>query len=182
MAMAAVASSSSSSSPVLLVASAQHSSGISRVSSRLLLRSSLKPSSNRSFEACDVPYIGVNGGDCKGRRGAKNCKVAVVVAGILPVDPWAPNTDTQSIASSLFAASLFPYLGFLYHIHKSETSPKLTLFGFYFLLAFVGATSEYISFVQFSPGSVNLCFLLLFHSKWTCVIRLLFCLHPLLIS
>jgi hypothetical protein len=40
----------------------------------------------------------------------------------------------------LFASSLLPYLGFLYHITKSKTSPKLTLFGFYFLLAFVGAT------------------------------------------
>jgi hypothetical protein len=42
----------------------------------------------------------------------------------------------------LFASSLLPYLGFLYHITKSKTSPKLTLFGFYFLLAFVGATSN----------------------------------------
>lgn len=168
MAMAAVVSSSSSSSPLLLVASAQYTSGSSRVSSRLLLRSSLKPAWNRSFQACKVPYIGVNGGDCKGRRGAKNyknCKVAVVVAGILPVDPWAPNTDTQSIASSLFAASLFPYLGFLYHIHKSETSPKMTLFGFYFLLAFVGATSKYISFVHFASGSFHFCLLLRFHLK-----------------
>lgn len=167
MAMAAVASAAST-SPLLLVASAQYTSGSSRVSSRLLLRSSWKPTSNRSFQACKVPYIGVNGGDCKGRRGAKNfknCKVAVVVAGILPVDPWAPNTDTQSIASSLFAASLFPYLGFLYHIHKSETSPKVTLFGFYFLLAFVGATSKYISLVHFASGSFNFCFFLCFHLK-----------------
>ncbi len=36
--------------------------------------------------------------------------------------------------------SLFPYLGFLYHLTKSGKAPKLTLFGFYFLLAFVGAT------------------------------------------
>ncbi|XP_019151215.1 PREDICTED: uncharacterized protein LOC109147979 [Ipomoea nil] len=59
---------------------------------------------------------------------------------LLPVDPWAPNVDSQSIASQLFAFSLFPYLGFLYFITKSKTAPKLTLFGFYFLLAFVGAT------------------------------------------
>ncbi|CAN6444357.1 unnamed protein product [Victoria cruziana] len=63
-----------------------------------------------------------------------------VICGLLPVDPWAPSVDSQSIASQLFAASLFPYLGFLYFITKSKTSPKLTLFGFYFLLAFVGAT------------------------------------------
>ncbi|MED6137576.1 hypothetical protein PIB30_066228 [Stylosanthes scabra] len=57
-----------------------------------------------------------------------------------PVDPWAPSIDSQSIASQLFAFSLFPYLAFLYFITKSKTSPTLTLFGFYFLLAFVGAT------------------------------------------
>ncbi|KAJ0047977.1 hypothetical protein Pint_15013 [Pistacia integerrima] len=59
---------------------------------------------------------------------------------LLPVDPWAPNIDSESIASQLFAASLFPYLGFLYFITKSKSTPKLTLFGFYFLLVFVGAT------------------------------------------
>ncbi|ONI07389.1 hypothetical protein PRUPE_5G116900 [Prunus persica] len=64
-----------------------------------------------------------------------------IVCGVLfPVDPWAPSIDSQSIASQLFAASLFPYLGFLYFITKSKSAPKLTLFGFYFLLAFVGAT------------------------------------------
>lgn len=65
-----------------------------------------------------------------------------LVRGLLPVDPWAPTVDSQSIASQLFAVSLFPYLGFLYFITKSKTAPKLTLFGFYFLLAFVGATSK----------------------------------------
>ncbi|GAB2296625.1 hypothetical protein Dimus_030735 [Dionaea muscipula] len=64
-----------------------------------------------------------------------------IVCGLLPVDPWAPSIDSQSIASQLFAFSLFPYLGFLYFITKSKSAPKLTLFGFYFLLAFVGATS-----------------------------------------
>ncbi|KAK9698478.1 hypothetical protein RND81_08G107400 [Saponaria officinalis] len=63
-----------------------------------------------------------------------------IVSGFLPVDPWAPNIDSQSIASQLFAFSLFPYLGFLYFLTKSKNVPKLTLFGFYFLLAFVGAT------------------------------------------
>ena len=63
---------------------------------------------------------------------------------LLPVDPWAPSIDSQSIASQLFAASLFPYLGFLYFITKSKTAPKLTLVGFYFLLAFVGATSTFL--------------------------------------
>ncbi|XP_021757636.1 uncharacterized protein LOC110722669 isoform X1 [Chenopodium quinoa] len=63
-----------------------------------------------------------------------------IVCGFLPVDPWAPTIDSQSIASQLFAFSLFPYLGFLYFITKSKSAPKLTVFGFYFLLAFVGAT------------------------------------------
>ncbi|KEH21204.1 uncharacterized protein [Medicago truncatula] len=68
-------------------------------------------------------------------------KRAVIVCGLpLGVDPWAPSIDSQSIASQLFAFSLFPYIGFLYFITKSKTSPNLTLFGFYFLLAFVGAT------------------------------------------
>ncbi|KAK7399119.1 hypothetical protein VNO78_10294 [Psophocarpus tetragonolobus] len=58
----------------------------------------------------------------------------------LPVDPWAPTIDSQSIASQLFAFSLFPYIGFLYFITKSKTAPNLTLFGFYFLLLFVAAT------------------------------------------
>ncbi|PIA49076.1 hypothetical protein AQUCO_01300136v1 [Aquilegia coerulea] len=65
-----------------------------------------------------------------------------ICCGLLPVDPWAPTIETQGIASQLFAASLFPYLGFLYFITKSKTAPKVTLFGFYFLLAFVGATTK----------------------------------------
>ncbi|KAJ6388533.1 hypothetical protein OIU77_026989 [Salix suchowensis] len=73
--------------------------------------------------------------------GCKRKKRVVCGAGLIfPVDPWAPNIDSQSIASQLFAFSLFPYIGFLYYITKSKSAPKLTLFGFYFLLAFVGAT------------------------------------------
>ncbi|CAN6341187.1 unnamed protein product [Urochloa humidicola] len=69
-------------------------------------------------------------------------KAAVVRCGLLPVDPWAPTMDSQSVASQLFAVSLFPYLGFLYFMTRSKTAPGLTLFGFYFLLAFVGATTK----------------------------------------
>ncbi|XP_037427475.1 uncharacterized protein LOC119292918 isoform X2 [Triticum dicoccoides] len=72
------------------------------------------------------------------RRG----RSAAVRCGLLPVDPWAPGVDSQSIASQLFAVSLFPYLGFLYFMTRSKTAPGLTLFGFYFLLAFVGATAK----------------------------------------
>ncbi|KAJ4806725.1 1-acyl-sn-glycerol-3-phosphate acyltransferase [Rhynchospora pubera] len=74
------------------------------------------------------------------RRGGRSFSISRIRCGILPVDPWAPTIDSQSIASQLFAVSLFPYLGFLYFLTKSKTAPKLTLFGFYFLLAFVGAT------------------------------------------
>ncbi|OVA01932.1 Protein of unknown function DUF3593 [Macleaya cordata] len=79
---------------------------------------------------------------CSGRRSFRERKRGIN-CGFLPVDPWAPtNIDSQSIASQLFAASLFPYLGFLYFITKSKSAPKLTLFGFYFLLVFVGATTK----------------------------------------
>jgi hypothetical protein len=44
------------------------------------------------------------------------------------------------LASQLFAASLFPYLAFLFFLTKSGKAPRLMLGGFYFLLAFVGAT------------------------------------------
>ncbi|KAK2385219.1 1-acyl-sn-glycerol-3-phosphate acyltransferase [Trifolium repens] len=73
---------------------------------------------------------------------SKSYRKRAVIVCVLPlgVDPWAPSIDSQSIASQLFAFSLFPYIGFLYFITKSKTSPNLTLFGFYFLLAFVGAT------------------------------------------
>ena len=47
----------------------------------------------------------------------------------------------DDIAGGLFAFSLFPYLGFLYHLGKPETkTPELGLFGFKFLLAFVAVS------------------------------------------
>ena len=58
------------------------------------------------------------------------------------VDPWNPSVASQSIAPTVCSISLFPYLGFLYHLTKSNTAPRITLGGFYFLLVFVGATSE----------------------------------------
>ncbi|CAD6332810.1 unnamed protein product [Miscanthus lutarioriparius] len=72
-------------------------------------------------------------------------RAGVVRCGLLPVDPWAPTMDSQSVASQLFAVSLFPYLGFLYFMTRSKTAPGLTLFGFYFLLAFVGATRPWMT-------------------------------------
>ncbi|NEQ54751.1 MAG: DUF3593 domain-containing protein [Leptolyngbya sp. SIO3F4] len=41
---------------------------------------------------------------------------------------------------TLFAVSLFPYLGFLYFITKSGQTPRLALIGFYVLLVFVAVT------------------------------------------
>ena len=41
---------------------------------------------------------------------------------------------------SLFAISLFPYLGFLWFMTRSGKTPKLALIGFYLLLIFVGIT------------------------------------------
>jgi hypothetical protein len=41
---------------------------------------------------------------------------------------------------SLFAISLFPYLGFLWFLTKSGTTPRLALIGFYLLLLFVVIT------------------------------------------
>ncbi|WP_287131286.1 DUF3593 domain-containing protein [Candidatus Cyanaurora vandensis] len=43
-------------------------------------------------------------------------------------------------AESLFALSLFPYLGFLYFITRSGKMPRLALYGFYFTLVFVFVT------------------------------------------
>ncbi|MEM9804827.1 MAG: DUF3593 domain-containing protein [Cyanobacteria bacterium P01_D01_bin.56] len=41
---------------------------------------------------------------------------------------------------TLFAVSLFPYLGFLFFLTKSGQTPKLALIGFYVLLIFVAVT------------------------------------------
>ncbi len=41
---------------------------------------------------------------------------------------------------TLFAVSLFPYLGFLWFITRSGKTPRLALVGFYALLVFVAIT------------------------------------------
>ena len=41
---------------------------------------------------------------------------------------------------TLFALSLFPYLGFLWFLTKSQQTPKVALIGFYLLLIFVVVT------------------------------------------
>jgi len=40
----------------------------------------------------------------------------------------------------LFVLSLFPYLGFLWFITRSQQMPRLALIGFYMTLVFVGVT------------------------------------------
>jgi heme A synthase len=41
---------------------------------------------------------------------------------------------------TLFALSLFPYLGFLWFLTRSRKTPRLALIGFYMLLVFVAVT------------------------------------------
>jgi len=41
---------------------------------------------------------------------------------------------------TLFALSLFPYLGFLWFITRSQQVPRLALIGFYMTLVFVAVT------------------------------------------
>lgn len=41
---------------------------------------------------------------------------------------------------TLFALSLFPYLGFLWFLTRSGQAPRLALIGFYTTLVFVGVT------------------------------------------
>lgn len=79
----------------------------------------------------------------------KFCRKRAVIVCALPlgIDPWTPSMNSQNIATLLFALSLFPYIGFLYFITKSKTAPNLTLFGFYFLLVFVAATSQFLPFL-----------------------------------
>ena len=48
--------------------------------------------------------------------------------------------DPQQLAANLFAFSIVPYAGFLFHLHRSRATPGLTLFGFYVLLVFVFGT------------------------------------------
>jgi hypothetical protein len=42
--------------------------------------------------------------------------------------------------NSLFALSLFPYLGFLWFLTRSGQTPRLALIGFYMTLVFVAVT------------------------------------------
>jgi hypothetical protein len=51
---------------------------------------------------------------------------------------------------SLFAISLFPYLGFLWFMTKKVETPKIALIGFYLTLVFVAVTIPVGAYAQFS--------------------------------
>ncbi len=53
---------------------------------------------------------------------------------------------------ALFAFSLFPYLGFLWFIHRSGKMPRLALYGFYGTLVFVGVTIPVAIYAQVHYG------------------------------
>jgi hypothetical protein len=50
---------------------------------------------------------------------------------------------------SLFALSLFPYLGFLWLMTKRNNTPKVALIGFYLTLVFVAVTIPAGAYAQF---------------------------------
>mgnify|MGYP001797430558 CR=1 FL=1 len=54
---------------------------------------------------------------------------------------------------SLFAISLFPYLGFLWFLTKSRQTPRLALIGFYVLLVFVAVTIPAGSYAKQAYGA-----------------------------
>jgi hypothetical protein len=54
---------------------------------------------------------------------------------------------------SLFALSLFPYLGFLWFLEKSGQTPKMVLRGFYLLLLFVVVTIPAGIYAKVAYGS-----------------------------
>lgn len=53
---------------------------------------------------------------------------------------------------TLFAASLFPYLGFLWFLTRSRQTPRLALWGFYGTLVFVGVTIPVGIYAQVTYG------------------------------
>mgnify|MGYP001797570033 FL=1 len=53
---------------------------------------------------------------------------------------------------TLFALSLFPYLGFLWFIARTPETPKLALYGFYGTLVFVAVTIPAAIYAQVHYG------------------------------
>jgi len=77
-----------------------------------------------------------------GAGAAMQAEGIVLAAGVVDaVQAQLSALTLDDIAGGLFAVSLFPYLGFLYHLGRPENkTPELGLFGFKFLLAFVAAS------------------------------------------
>jgi heme A synthase len=72
-------------------------------------------------------------------------RLVKTLVGCLPtyfsILPFKHELKTQTMTKdTLFALSLFPYLGFLWFLTKSKQTPKLALWGFYMLLVFVAVT------------------------------------------
>ena len=55
---------------------------------------------------------------------------------------------------NLFAVSLFPYLGFLWFLTRSQETPRLALIGFYVLLVFVAVTIPAGIYAKIQYGEV----------------------------
>lgn len=53
---------------------------------------------------------------------------------------------------TLFALSLFPYLGFLWFLTRSQQTPRLGLIGFYMTLVFVAVTIPAGIYAQVAYG------------------------------
>lgn len=64
----------------------------------------------------------------------------------------AGSMETLLDKNTLFALSLFPYLGFLWFITRSGETPRLALLGFYVLLIFVGVTIPAGIYAQLKYG------------------------------
>lgn len=105
---------------------------IGAASARLYRNSYPSSSSFRGWQIASKRYPVI-------RKQARNAPLQTIN---MVVDPWSVSPEAvDALATQFFAASLFPYLGFLYFLGRDEANcPKLANFGFRFLLVFVFAT------------------------------------------
>jgi hypothetical protein len=68
-----------------------------------------------------------------------------ITSSLIPLPPM-PSKET------LFALSLFPYLGFLWFLTRSGQTPRLALIGFYMTLVFVAVTIPVGIYAQVAYG------------------------------
>eukprot|EP00887_Chlorella_sp_A99_P007706 scaffold20.g7706.t1 len=92
-----------------------------------------------------APFMSAQPGHTRGARGGGSSSTQRrqqrYICNIWPFDvAWGPSIDASTLSADLFSVSLFPYLAFLFFLTRSKQTPPLSLFGFYFLLAFVGAS------------------------------------------